>query len=158
MRRHLPCEGSVRRSVQRLSERYKATPEQPKATARAYLEYARGFKEELIGGWYTQEYYHDRELGIGSATVRFDLPGGGYWERLIDQPHRFGKKKARFSYGTSHKGNWWCPPCVDLLATDELWIVEGIFDAIALVHNGISAVSIMSCNNHPEKAPGGAGR
>lgn len=134
------------------SERYKATPEQPKATARAYLEYARGFKEELIGGWYTQEYYHDRELGIGSATVRFDLPGGGYWERLIDQPHRFGKKKARFSYGTSHKGNWWCPPCVDLLATDELWIVEGIFDAIALVHNGISAVSIMSCNNYPEKA------
>ena len=74
------------------------------------------------------------------------------WERLIDQPHRFGKKKARFSYGTSHKGNWWCPPCVDLLATDELWIVEGIFDAIALVHNGISAVSIMSCNNYPEKA------
>ncbi|SDS48283.1 Toprim-like [Halopseudomonas litoralis] len=134
------------------SERYKATPEQPKATARAYLEYARGFKEELIGGWYTQEYYHDRELGIGSATVRFELPGGGYWERLIDQPHRFGKKKARFSYGTSHKGGWWCPPCVDLLAVDELWIVEGIFDAIALVHNGISAVSIMSCNNYPEKA------
>ncbi|MEZ2744302.1 toprim domain-containing protein [Halopseudomonas bauzanensis] len=134
------------------SERFKATPEQPRATARAYLEFARGFREELIAGWYTQEYYHDRDLGIGSATVRFDLPGGGYWERLIDRPHRFGKKKARFSYGTSHKGNWWCPPCVDRLAVDELWIVEGIFDAIALVHNGISAVSIMSCNNYPEKA------
>lgn len=134
------------------SERFKVTPDQPKATARAYLEFARGFREELIAGWYTQENYFSRELNIGSATVRFALPGGGYWERLIDRPHRFGKQKARFSYGTSHKGEWWSPPCVDLLAVDELWIVEGIFDAIALVHNGISAVSIMSCNNYPEKA------
>lgn len=134
------------------SKNYQATPERPAATAQAYLEFARGFRQELIAGWYTQEYYHDRELGIGSATVRFALPGGGYWERLIDQPHRFGKKKARFSFGTSHKGDWWCPPCVDLQAVDELWIVEGIFDAIALVHNGIAAVSIMSCNNFPEKA------
>lgn len=134
------------------SNRYQPTAEEPRATARAYLEFARGFREELIGGWYTQEHYHDRELNIGSATVRFTLPGGGYWERLIDRPHRFGKKKARFSFGTSHKGSWWCPPCVDLLAVNELWIVEGIFDAIALVHNGISAVSIMSCNNYPEKA------
>lgn len=134
------------------SKNYQATPEQPAASARAYLEFARGFRQELIAGWYTQEHYHDRELGIGSATVRFALPGGGYWERLIDKPQRFGKKKARFSYGTSHKGEWWCPPCVDLQAADELWVVEGIFDAIALVHHGIAAVSIMSCNNYPEKA------
>lgn len=134
------------------SKRFAPSAEAPTATARAYLEFARGFREEVIAGWYTQEHYHDRDLNIGSATVRFALPGGGYWERLIDRPHRFGKKKARFSYGTSHKGEWWCPPCVDLLEADELWIVEGIFDAIALVHNGISAVSIMSCNNYPSEA------
>ncbi|WP_205890123.1 toprim domain-containing protein [Pseudomonas jilinensis] len=134
------------------SERYKPSQENPTATARAYLEYARGFREEVIQGWYSQEHYYDRDLQIGSATVRFALPGGGYWERLIDRPHRFGKKKANFSYGVKYHGQWWCPPCVDLLQADELWITEGIFDATALVHNSTSAVSTLTCNNYPEKA------
>ncbi|WP_256330148.1 toprim domain-containing protein [Variovorax sp. YR216] len=34
----------------------------------------------------------------------------------------------------------------------ELWLVEGIFDAIALAHHGIAAVALLSCNNYPEKA------
>ncbi|MCZ7024364.1 toprim domain-containing protein, partial [Salmonella enterica] len=42
-----------------------------------------------------------------------------------------------------------CPPCVDLLEAKEIWIVEGIFDAIALVHNDIAAVSAMSSNAFP---------
>jgi len=134
------------------SNRYKPTAADPSVTARAYLEFSRGFREELIQGWYTQENYFDRDLGIGSATVRFALPNGSYWERLIDRPHRFGKKKARFNYQSKHYGHWWCPPCIDLLQVDELWLVEGIFDAIALVHNSISAVTPLSSNNYPEKA------
>ncbi|SDX46965.1 Toprim-like [Variovorax sp. YR634] len=35
---------------------------------------------------------------------------------------------------------------------EELWLVEGIFDAIALAHHGIAAVALLSCNNYPEKA------
>ncbi|MEH6564594.1 MAG: toprim domain-containing protein [Halopseudomonas sp.] len=134
------------------SKRYERTEQDPIAAARAYLMYARGFDPELVKGWYTQESYHDTQLGIGSATVRFALPGGGYWERLIDQPHRFGKKKARFNFNSKYQGQWWCPPNVDLLQAKEVWIVEGIFDAIALVHKGIAAVSIMSCNNYPADA------
>ncbi|NOP35835.1 bifunctional DNA primase/helicase, partial [Klebsiella pneumoniae] len=96
------------------SKRAPATDKAPAASAMAYLSFARGFNTGLIHGWYTQENYFDRDLGIGSATVRFPLDHGGYWERLIDQPARFGKKKARFQPGQSYKGYWWCPPCLDL--------------------------------------------
>jgi len=134
------------------SKRAPATEQQPTASARAYLEFARGFRLELLEGWFSQEHYFDRVLNIGSATVRFELEHGGYWERLIDQPHRFGKQKARFKPGASYRGWWWCPPSVDLLAAKEIWIVEGIFDAIALLHHDITAVSAMSSNAFPEQA------
>ncbi|WP_201487432.1 toprim domain-containing protein [Pseudomonas sp. OF001] len=129
-----------------------ATQESPNATARAYLEFARGFRLELIDGWFSQENYWNRDLGIGSATVRFPLEKGGYWERLIDRPERFGKQKARFQPGASYKGVWWCPPSLDLLEVDELWIVEGIFDAIALLHHDIAAVSMMSSAPLPSES------
>lgn len=134
------------------SKRAPATNGEPTATARAYLEFGRGFRHELIAGWYTQESHYDPEVQAGSATVRFSLDKGGYWERLIDKPQRFGKKKARFKSGESYKGVWWCPPDVDLLTVKELWITEGIFDAIALFHNGISAVAAMSSNAFPEQS------
>ncbi|WP_435605878.1 toprim domain-containing protein [Pseudomonas knackmussii] len=34
----------------------------------------------------------------------------------------------------------------------ELWIVEGIFDAIALLHHGIAAVAALSSNAYPEES------
>jgi energy-coupling factor transporter ATP-binding protein EcfA2 len=132
------------------SKRAPSSEQFPLATARAYLEFARGFRFELIQGWFCQETYFSEALNAGSATVRFALEKGGYWERLIDRPHRFGKMKARFKSGESPRGCWWCPPCIELLDVAELWIVEGIFDAIALVHNGIAAVSAMSSNLFPE--------
>lgn len=134
------------------STRAPATEQHPNATARAYLEFARGFRFDVIQGWFTQDSYFSTELNEGSATVRFALDKGGYWERLIDRPHRFGKMKARFKPGDSPRGVWWCPPCVELLNVKELWIVEGIFDAIALVHNGIAAVSAMSSGAYPEES------
>lgn len=131
------------------SKRVPATENTPTATARAYLEFARGFNISLIAGWFTQETYYSAQHDAGSATVRFALEKGGYWERLIDKPARFGKMKARFQPGESYKGVWWCPPSVDVLEAKEIWIVEGIFDAIALVHHNIAAVSAMSSNAFP---------
>lgn len=135
------------------SERYPSTPENKNenAAADAYLRFGRGFDLAKIQGAYTQEQYFDRELRIGSATVRFPI-ANGYWERLIDQPHRFGKKKARFNFGLDYQGKWWKPPSLQLQTVKEIWIVEGIFDAIALMHHDITAVSAMSSNNYPEKA------
>ncbi|RZL07988.1 MAG: toprim domain-containing protein [Rubrivivax sp.] len=140
----------------------------PNAAADDYLELARGFKLDRIKGWYSQETYHDPKAdngrGATSATVRFPF-AGTYWERLIDDPARFGKKKARFKPGGSYMGQWWCPPDLDLVAKArpdaehapgdavlDLWLVEGVFDAISLHMNGIAAVALGSCNNYPEQA------
>ncbi|MGO4413301.1 toprim domain-containing protein [Cupriavidus sp. KB_39] len=132
------------------SDRFAPTAENPKASADAYMRDGRGFDLLKIGDWYTQESYYSHELKIGSATVRFALAPGVYWERIIDQAHRFGDRKATFhgSYGAM----WWQPPGLSLVDFKELWIVEGIFDGIALAHHGIAAVAAMSCTNYPALA------
>lgn len=129
------------------SDRHPATPENPNAAADEYLATGRGFKRDLVRGWYRQESYFSHELKEGSATVRFPLAGDAYWERIIDRPHRFGARKANFrgSYG----GTWWQAPNLTTGGIERLWLVEGIFDAIALLHHDIPAVSLMSCTNYP---------
>jgi len=136
------------------SKRFTQTPANPNAAADAYLEFNRGFGLKDLRGLYTQDNYFDRKQGIGTATVRFALTKGGYWERLIDRPHRFGKQKARFKPGESYAGAWWIAPSVDaqLETAAELWIVEGIFDAIAHMQHGNAAVSAMSSNAFPEES------
>ncbi|WP_227369857.1 toprim domain-containing protein [Halomonas sp. M20] len=131
-------------------------PDKPKSTtpvADGYLADGRGFELERIRGWYTEETFFSHKHNAGSTTVRFTLPGGAYWERILDKPERFGKQKANFV--GRYKGEWWQPPTLtdaDLADSDEIWIVEGIFDAIALLHHGIAAVSAMSCANYPDAA------
>lgn len=124
----------------------------PNAAADAYLKLGRGFDLARIAGLYTQETYADPRAdqgrGASSSTVRF-VVGETWWERLIDRPGRFGKKKANFKYGGGYAGTWWAMPGPP---PAELWLVEGIFDAIALAHHGIAAVALLSCNNYPEKA------
>lgn len=145
---------------ERWSERHRPTQERPNASADAYLRDGRGFDLARIAGWYRQENYWDAEKKIGSATVRFMLPLAGpdvWWERIIDQPARFGDRKATFrgAYG----GTWWEPPQLfyasdgtPLAMPEEIWIVEGIFDAIAWLHHDVAAVAAMSSNNYPGKA------
>ncbi len=134
------------------SKRYQAEPtKNPNAAADAYLSMARGFDLERIRGCYTQENYFDGRRQIGSATVRFRV-GDAWWQRLIDQPERFGKMKAYFQPGATYKGWWWAMPDQDLALADTVWIVEGIFDAIALAHHGVTAVAAISCNNFPGAA------
>lgn len=128
-------------------DRYKATPAAPNAAADAYLQSARGFDLARIAGWYQQENYWDAEKKIGSATVRFALtPPGTSWERIIDRPDRFGDRKATFR--GKYAGTWWQPPTLTDIPA-ELWIVEGVFDAIAWLHHDVAAVAAMSCNNYP---------
>jgi len=133
------------------SNRYQANDTNPTAAA-AYLQHGRGLSLLGIRDAYTQEYF--RQGDLGSATVRFALPGGGWWERLIDQPSRFDRK-ARFAPGKSYAGHWWAPPwqtTAKLAGALEIWICEGIFDAIALNNTGVTAVSAMSCYNYPALA------
>lgn len=134
------------------SDRYQPTPAEPNASADAYLEEGRGFDLTKIKGWYAQESYYDHKQNIGSATVRFALPGVGYWERIIDQPQRFGGRKANFN--GAYGGTWWQAPGMDLAADNvkEIWITEGIFDSIALLHHDVVSVSALTCNNYPSAA------
>ncbi|MDR0182426.1 toprim domain-containing protein [Lysobacter arvi] len=133
------------------SDRFIATETNPHAAADAYLQFSRGFPLTRLQGLYTQEYHRDHERGIGSATVRFPLACGGWWERLIDRPERFGKQKARFSYGGHYRGHWWQLPDTDADAR-EIWLTEGIFDTVALELQGTASRALLSCNNYPEHA------
>ena len=120
----------------------------PTAVADGYLRDGRGFDLIKIRGWYTQEFYHDHRINQGTTTVRFALPNG-HWERLLDKPQRFGKKKARII--GNYKGIAWVPPILtakELAEAKEIWITEGIFDAIALMHEGITAISNLSSANY----------
>lgn len=129
------------------SERYQRTDAHPHAAADAYLREGRNLDIALIAGCYSQESYHHK--GIGSATVRFALPNGAYWERIIDQPDRFDRKA---NFNGRYAGQWWVRPDQELAGQKEIWLVEGIFDAVSLNQNGVAAVSIMTCNNYPERA------
>jgi len=143
----------------------------PTAAADGYLQHVRRF--DLKGGLrshYSQEVYRDRKTGMVSATVRFPLPNGSWWERLIDQASRFDKK-ANFAAGQSYQGHVWTLPrrtIDDYAKAGEIWLVEGIFDAIALEQGAFSkerrdrpaddhagaigdlSASLMSCYNYPE--------
>lgn len=132
------------------SDRFQATPEDPNAAATAYLQMARGLNTAALGDCYSQGTFYSHELRQGSATVKFTLSNGSTWERLIDQPERFGNQKANFRGG--YKGIWWVPPTTDFTQVKKLWLVEGIFDALTLRQRGITAVSLMSSNNYPEQS------
>ncbi|MEI7156476.1 toprim domain-containing protein [Pectobacterium parmentieri] len=127
------------------SKRYKDTPETPHAAAEAYLREARGLDTERLKGCFTQGAFVKE--GMGSATVKFHLQCGASWERIIDQPQRFGKQKANIR--GSYVGHWWVPPFINLLDVNEIWITEGIFNALSLCQAGLPAVATLSSNNYP---------
>lgn len=130
------------------SKKYVPTKEDPNATARAYLGLARRLPVGEIKDWYVQGSFYDQEKLVGTPTVRFQLAPGVYWERFIENTGKLGRK-AHF-HGL-YKGLWWAPPGFDINAHDEIYLVEGIFDAIALLLAGIPAVALMTCNNYPDK-------
>ncbi len=153
------------------SNRHKQTPEDPHAAAKAYLRDGRGLNIVKLAGTYTQELFQHWETKATSATVRFAMPcaygadsrhngAGGWWERLIDQPQRFGKQKANMPKGWKYGGHIWhhSDLTIEMLATkDEIWLAEGIFDSAALNEAlgvgrpNCAAGSTLSTNNYPEK-------
>lgn len=134
------------------SKRVAPTPENPNATADAYLDHERGLDLRLLRGLYTQELFKDWKTGQTSASIRFPI-GDSWWERLIDRPGRFDKK-AHFKPGSKWAGHCWMPNGTTfetLARADEVWITEGIFDCVALTQGAkLPAVSNMSTGPWPE--------
>lgn len=138
------------------TKRYPPTENNPNATADAYLQSERGFDITNWQGSYTQEVFKDFQSDSTSSTVRFNITSNGqivgYWERLIENLE--GIAKAKVKTGFKYKGLAWLPPKLNLkngvwLHVDELWIAEGIFDAMALTENGIHAISNITAGNYP---------
>lgn len=139
----------------KFNERYPATTADPNATANAYMDFVRGFGLSKIKGWYRQGQFRHPHGDRETATVVFDVSRGQgiLMERLIEPvtikwpDGKVETRKAHFE--GKHRGLWWQPPGMTIEDKDEIWIVEGCLDAIALHMNGIKAVAILSCVNFP---------
>ncbi|MPV86887.1 toprim domain-containing protein [Ostreibacterium oceani] len=129
------------------SKNHPICEDNPNATADAYLSEGRSFDIGRLIGLYRQDSYFDHQKNIGTATVRFDITDTAWWERFIDQPERFGKKCRAVG---SYQGLCWTGG-QSLDEADEIWITEGIFDAIALWHIGVTAVSSISAGHFPDR-------
>jgi hypothetical protein len=131
------------------SERFPATPEEPNATARAYIEHVRQFPLLKVGDWFEQAA---RPLPGGSyaPVVRFQLWGGFYWDRVINKTHeRELGDKSFFKKHIKYGGKYWQPPGQQIEKGDTVFIVEGIFHAIALWLCGYKVAAAFSSNNLP---------
>ncbi|MFY0730557.1 toprim domain-containing protein [Pseudomonas sp. NFX15] len=132
-----------------LSERFPRTEVDPNATADAYLQRNRGFDISKMKGWYEQSRRKMKD-GQWADTVRFPLCDG-YWERIIDATMvtANGGDKAGIKYKMSYKGGAWVPPGMSIEQGDTVYVVEGIFHAIALILAGYKAMASISANNFP---------
>jgi len=140
------------------TERFPKTESDPNATADAYLSHNRGFPIIKMRGWYEQ-HTERWEIEPGKYEycegIRFylDAERTRYWSRLIDRTgkeghkaHFAGKRKAD---KTLFRGDAWAPPGMEINDGDKVYIVEGIFHAIAFWAAGFKAIAAFSCNNFP---------
>ncbi|OFJ42649.1 hypothetical protein BJN42_26550 [Pseudomonas koreensis] len=138
-----------RHLFENLSERFPRTEVNPNATADAYLQRNRGFDISQMQGWYTQAR-RKVQNGQWAETVRFPL-ANGHWERIIDSTMVAANDgdKAGIKSGMTYKAQCWAPPGMAIDANDTVYVVEGIFHAIALFLAGYKAVASISANNFP---------
>lgn len=133
----------------------------PNADADVYMKYKRGLP---VAGWYSQGHFN--KDGINTPTVRFMIhaENGVFWERFIDTPrdlkrrHHMGGKYRKLNPndpdfkeldGTLVKGLWWSPPNQIINEGDTVYLVEGIFHAIALSLSGFKACAIIGASYFP---------
>lgn len=132
-------------------KRFKPTQENPTKTVDAYLVEGRGLLIDQLKGLYSQEYYKDFELNVGSTTLRFPITdengNHGWWQRILDEQGVL--PKTMFKKGWNSQGHAWLTPNTNYIESKEIWITEGIFDTVALWLSDITSASALSCNNYP---------
>lgn len=139
------------------AKRYPPTAENRQATADAYLALDRGFDLGKIRGWYEQGSYpiHNTDQYIPSVRFYLDAARTRWWERLIGRKGNYGNKASfggkRKDDGSLYRGDAWTPPGMTIEKLDRVFLVEGIFHAIALYHAGFKAVACFSCNTFPHE-------
>jgi hypothetical protein len=140
-----------------LADKFPATDSDPHATAKAYMSMVRGFPLTKTERWFEQGVMKLRN-GRHAETVRFLLWDGCWWDRLINDRDirdntKNGEKpnKADFKFGTQYKNKCWTPPGQELANGDHVYIVEGIFHAIAFHLCGYKVAAAFSSNNLPRE-------
>ena len=140
-----------------LADKYPATDTDPNATAKAYMSMVRGFPLMKTESWYEQGVVR-LPNGRAAETVRFLLWDGFWWDRLIndrdvrDNTRDGGKpRKAMFKEKIKYTGKCWTPPGQKIENGDHVYIVEGIFHAIAFFLLGYKVVAAFSSNNLPRE-------
>lgn len=133
-------------------KRFKPTQEDPLKTVNAYLVEGRGFSiDQLKPLIYSQEYYKDPDLNVGSITIRFPITdeegNEGWWQRILDEQGVL--KKTTFKFGWLSKNHAWLTPNTNYFDSKEIWITEGIFDTIALWLSDITSFSALAAGNYP---------
>lgn len=136
-----------------LAERYPATTQDPHATAKAYLK-SRGLESAKFTGQFVQGERYERDAisdPKDTITVKFTLGKGVTWERFL-QPIEMAEKPKKAHFQGSYRGHWWQPLEFDPKRGQQVFMVEGIIDALSLIQSGFNAIALMSCNNWPEKS------
>ena len=130
-------------------KRFTPTPENPTKTVDAYLVEGRGLPIDQLKGLYSQEYYKDFELQVGSTTLRFPITdedgNHGWWQRILDEQGVLPKNT--YKKGWKSQGHSWLTPNTNYIESKEIWITEGIFDTIALWLSGITSFSCLSAGH-----------
>lgn len=121
---------------QDLAKRYPPTPTDKKATARAYLE-SRSLKPDLIEFEQGIKDNH-QTLVIKQDSVTFD--------RLIDYQDKSGGGKNRL---TAYKGKVFKSKSFD--TAKEVFITEGIIDALSWEQSGRAAIATYSSGSVPKE-------
>jgi len=117
-------------------QRFKPTESNPKATAEAFLQ-ARGLKTDNLN--FSQGSVTEKANTYPTVKVEFD---GVTFQRLIDYK---GSNKTRLSI---YKGKYYCSQSVEGAKT--VYVVEGIFDTLALEKTGLPAIATLSSTHNPE--------
>ncbi len=117
-------------------ERFKPTEANPHATAEAFLQ-ARGLNTAKFE--FSQSDVTEEGKTYPTVSIKFD---GIAFNRLIDYQ---GSNKGRLG---KYKGKHYATNSVEGAA--KVYVVEGIFDALALEQSGLAAIATLSSVHNPE--------
>ena len=132
------------------SKHHPTTQQNPNATADAYMSEVRGFDLKIIKGMYHQGVAKNTSKDEYYPAVCIDFAIGKRWMRIINDADikKFG---AKTKINAEYKGEGWIPPNMTFKTGDTVYIVEGIFKAMALLHIGKKAIASLSSYNFPWK-------